>query len=458
MEMKLDPNRLWISAKRLLKDTLPKDTFNLYFNGDTTPITIKKSTFYLSGDQKSKAFFEIQQKDALINTFKSLAANVTDIVVLTDSDIEMQATIENLEESSDVESNSDRMIKLAKSISNANLNPKYTFDTFVTGNSNNIAFAACQRVAEYDDKSYNPLFLYGGVGLGKTHLMHAIGHKVLENYPSKKVLYVSSETFTNELILAIRDKSNDKFRNKYRNVDLFMIDDVQFLAGKDSIQEELFHTFNDIYAAGKKIILSSDRPPKEIKDLQERLQSRFIMGFMADIQAPDYSTRIAILQTKAETDNIHLQKEVIEYIADNIQSNIRELEGALNRVIRYADLSQKELNLSTAKEALKDILASYNTTKEVNLVRIKEMVSIAYNVSLDDLNSKKRSKNIVFPRQVAMYLARTMLDISLPSIGEEFGGKDHTTVMHAIKKVEDEISKSDTIRVKIEKIISDLNG
>lgn len=458
MESKFDPNRLWTAAKRLLKDTLPKDTFNLYFNGDTNPITIKNGTFYLSGNIKSKAFFEIQQKDSLIKTFKDLAVNVTDIVVLTDADIEMQKTIEDMEENTDNEKSSDKMIELAKSISNANLNPKYTFDTFITGSSNNVASAACQRVAEYDDKSYNPLFLYGGVGLGKTHLMHAIGHKVLENSPSKKVLYVSSETFTNELVQAIRSKNNNKFREKYRNVDLFMIDDVQFIAGKDSMEEELFHTFNDIYAAGKKIVLSSDRPPKEIKGLPERLQSRFTMGFMADIQPPDYSTRMAILIAKAKTDNVKMDKEIIEYIADNIQSNIRELEGALNRVIKYADLSQKELNLSTAKEALKDILASYNTTKEVNIVRIKEMVSIAYNVSLEDLNSKKRSKNIVFPRQVAMYLARTMLDISLPSIGDEFGGKDHTTVMHAIKKVEDEISKSDTIRVKIEKIKSDLNG
>lgn len=458
MESKFDPNRLWTAAKRLLKDTLPKDTFNLYFNGDTNPISIKNGTFYLSGNIKSKAFFEIQQKDSLIKTFKDLAVNVTDIVVLTDADIEMQKTIEDMEENTDNEKSSDKMIELAKSISNANLNPKYTFDTFITGSSNNVASAACQRVAEYDDKSYNPLFLYGGVGLGKTHLMHAIGHKVLENSPSKKVLYVSSETFTNELVQAIRSKNNNKFREKYRNVDLFMIDDVQFIAGKDSMEEELFHTFNDIYAAGKKIVLSSDRPPKEIKGLPERLQSRFTMGFMADIQPPDYSTRMAILIAKAKTDNVKMDKEIIEYIADNIQSNIRELEGALNRVIKYADLSQKELNLSTAKEALKDILASYNTTKEVNIVRIKEMVSIAYNVSLEDLNSKKRSKNIVFPRQVAMYLARTMLDISLPSIGDEFGGKDHTTVMHAIKKVEDEISKSDTIRVKIEKIKSDLNG
>lgn len=287
--------------------------------------------------------------------------------------------------------------------------------------------------------------------------MHAIGHDVLERDPSKKVLYVSSETFTNELIMAIREKKNDEFRHKYRSVDLFMIDDVQFIAGKTSVEEELFHTFNDVYAAGKKIILSSDRPPRDIPHLKDRLKSRFICGIMVDIQAPDYSTRMAILQSKAENDNLYIPKDVIEYIADNVKSNIRELEGALNKVILYADLSSKELNLDTAKEALKDILVSYKT-KEINVLRIKEMVADAYNVTVDDLNSKKRTKNIAFPRQIAMYIARNLLDISLPNIGDEFGGRDHTTVMHAIKKVEDEMSKSEITKVKIEKIVSDLNG
>lgn len=457
----MDANKLWISAKQKLKGSFPKSFFEIYFNEESIPIAIKDHVFYLKGNIRTKEFFENQKKDILLNAFSELAANINDVVVMTDIEEELAFfdTIDKENAKKDIKKDERaKLISKASNISNANLNPKYTFDTFVVGPSNNIAVAACQRVAGSDDiLNDNPLFLYGGVGLGKTHLMHAIGHDVLERDPSKKVLYVSSETFTNELIMAIREKKNDEFRHKYRSVDLFMIDDVQFIAGKTSVEEELFHTFNDVYAAGKKIILSSDRPPRDIPHLKDRLKSRFICGIMVDIQAPDYSTRMAILQSKAENDNLYIQKDVIEYIADNVKSNIRELEGALNKVILYADLSSKELNLDTAKEALKDILVSYKT-KEINVLRIKEMVADAYNVTVDDLNSKKRTKNIAFPRQIAMYIARNLLDISLPNIGDEFGGRDHTTVMHAIKKVEDEMSKSEITKVKIEKIVSDLNG
>ncbi len=456
----MDANKLWISAKQKLKGSFPKSFFEIYFNEESIPIAVKDHVFYLRGNIRTKEFFENQKKDKLLEAFSELAANINDVVVITDLDEEL-AFFQTVDEENARNSAADErteLISKANNIANANLNPKYTFDTFVVGPSNNIAVAACQRVASSDDiMNDNPLFLYGGVGLGKTHLMHAIGHNVLERDPSKKVLYVSSETFTNELIMAIREKKNDEFRHKYRSVDLFMIDDVQFIAGKTSVEEELFHTFNDVFAAGKKIILSSDRPPRDIPHLKDRLKSRFICGIMVDIQAPDYSTRMAILQSKAENDNLSIPKDVIEYIADNVKSNIRELEGALNKVILYADLSSQELNLDTAKEALKDILVSYKT-KEINVLRIKEMVSDAYNVTVEELNSKKRTKNIAFPRQVAMYISRTLLDISLPNIGDEFGGRDHTTVMHAIKKIEDEMEKSEMTKVKIEKIISDLNG
>lgn len=456
----MDANKLWTSAKQKLKGSFPKSFFEIYFNEESVPIAVKDHVFYLRGNIRTKEFFEKQKKDKLLEAFSELAANINDVVVITDLDEEL-AFFEAVDEENarkGVDDERTQLISKANNIANANLNPKYTFDTFVVGPSNNIAVAACQRVASSDDiMNDNPLFLYGGVGLGKTHLMHAIGHNVLERDPSKKVLYVSSETFTNELIMAIREKKNDEFRHKYRSVDLFMIDDVQFIAGKTSVEEELFHTFNDVFAAGKKIILSSDRPPRDIPHLKDRLKSRFICGIMVDIQAPDYSTRMAILQSKAESDNLSIPKDVIEYIADNVKSNIRELEGALNKVILYADLSSQELNLDTAKEALKDILVSYKT-KEINVLRIKEMVADAYNVTVDDLNSKKRTKNIAFPRQVAMYISRTLLDISLPNIGDEFGGRDHTTVMHAIKKIEDEMEKSEITKVKIEKIISDLNG
>lgn len=456
----MDANKLWISAKQKLKGSFPKSFFEIYFNEESIPIAVKDHVFYLRGNIRTKEFFENQKKDKLLEAFSELAANINDVVVITDLDEEL-AFFQTVDEENARNRAADErteLISKASNIANANLNPKYTFDTFVVGPSNNIAVAACQRVASSDDiMNDNPLFLYGGVGLGKTHLMHAIGHNVLERDPSKKVLYVSSETFTNELIMAIREKKNDEFRHKYRSVDLFMIDDVQFIAGKTSVEEELFHTFNDVFAAGKKIILSSDRPPRDIPHLKDRLKSRFICGIMVDIQAPDYSTRMAILQSKAENDNLSIPKDVIEYIADNVKSNIRELEGALNKVILYADLSSQELNLDTAKEALKDILVSYKT-KEINVLRIKEMVSDAYNVTVEELNSKKRTKNIAFPRQVAMYISRTLLDISLPNIGDEFGGRDHTTVMHAIKKIEDEMEKSEMTKVKIEKIISDLNG
>lgn len=456
----MDANKLWISAKQKLKGSFPKSFFEIYFNEESIPIAVKDHVFYLRGNIRTKEFFENQKKDKLLEAFSELAANINDVVVITDLDEELAffQTVDEENAKNSVDDERTELISKASNIANANLNPKYTFDTFVVGPSNNIAVAACQRVASSDDiMNDNPLFLYGGVGLGKTHLMHAIGHNVLERDPAKKVLYVSSETFTNELIMAIREKKNDEFRHKYRSVDLFMIDDVQFIAGKTSVEEELFHTFNDVFAAGKKIILSSDRPPRDIPHLKDRLKSRFICGIMVDIQAPDYSTRMAILQSKAENDNLSIPKDVIEYIADNVKSNIRELEGALNKVILYADLSSQELNLDTAKEALKDILVSYKT-KEINVLRIKEMVADAYNVTVDELNSKKRTKNIAFPRQVAMYISRTLLDISLPNIGDEFGGRDHTTVMHAIKKIEDEMEKSEMTKVKIEKIISDLNG
>lgn len=460
----MDANKLWTSVTQKLKGTYPKSLFKVYFVDESIPIAIIDHVFYLKGNVNVKDFFENEiQKEILLKAFSELAANINDIVVITDHEKEMQLfkTIEELELEEDEDDDKNDALKLkirSESIANANLNPKYTFDTFVVGPSNNIAVAACERIAMSDKISRdNPLFLYGGVGLGKTHLMHAIGHRILERDPSKKIIYISSETFTNELLVAIRYKKNEEFREKYRNVDLFMIDDVQFIAGKNTVEEELFHTFNDVFSAGKKIVLSSDRPPKDIPHLEDRLKSRFVSGMTVDIQAPDYSTRMAILQYKAETECKSVPNDVIEYIADNVKSNIRELEGAFNKVILYSELSSKEIDILTAKEALKDILVSYKT-KEINILRIKEMVADAYNVTVEELNSKKRTKNIAFPRQVAMYISRSLLDISLPNIGDEFGGRDHTTVMHAIKKVEDEIMKSEITKVKIEKIISDLNG
>jgi chromosomal replication initiator protein len=327
----------------------------------------------------------------------------------------------------------------------ATLNPKYTFDSFVIGNSNRFAHAASLAVAESPAKAYNPLFIYGGVGLGKTHLMHAIGHYVLNNNPKSKVVYVSSEKFTNELINSIKDDKNVEFRNKYRNVDVLLIDDIQFIAGKERTQEEFFHTFNDLHEANKQIILSSDRPPKEIPTLEDRLRSRFEWGLIADIQPPDFETRIAILKKKADVENLNIPNEVMVYIATKIKSNIRELEGALIRIVAFSSLTNKEISIDLASEALKDIISSRNS-KQVTIELIQDIVSSYFNLKVEDFKSSRRTRNIAFPRQIAMYLCRKLTDMSLPKIGEEFGGRDHTTVIHACEKISKSLKEDETLQ------------
>lgn len=333
------------------------------------------------------------------------------------------------------------------------LNPKYTFDTFVVGNSNRLAHAAALAVAESPSKAYNPLFIYGGVGLGKTHLMHAIGHHVLKNYKNYKVVYVSSETFTNELINAIKDDQNIEFRNKYRNIDVLLVDDIQFLAGKERTQEEFFHTFNTLHEADKQIIISSDRTPKEIPTLEDRLRSRFEWGLLADIQPPDLETREAILRKKAQIENHVIPDEVIRFIATKIKSNIRELEGALLRVVAYASLNQKEITLDLTKEALKEFFSG-NRQHNITIPLIQKVVAKYYNLKVEDLKSKRRTQNVAFPRQIAMYLARELTEISLPVIGHEFGGRDHTTVMHACDKIKECIDRDVNIEDTVNKIVS----
>ena len=314
------------------------------------------------------------------------------------------------------------------------LNPKYVFDTFVIGNSNRFAHAASLAVAEAIAKAYNPLFIYGGVGLGKTHLMHAIGHYVLENHPNLRVMYVSSEKFTNELINAIQYDKTEPFRNKYRNIDVLLIDDIQFLAGKERTQEEFFHTFNTLHEANKQLIISSDRPPKDIPTLEDRLRSRFEWGLITDIQAPDIETRIAILRKKSDQENFSIPNEVLVYIANKIPSNIRELEGALIRVIAYSSLSNREINMDLCIEALKDILPD-NRQKLITSKLIQNKVAEYFGIRLDDFKSKRKTRNVTFPRQIAMYLCRELTDMSLPKIGDDFGGRDHTTVIHAHEKI-----------------------
>ncbi|MDH7577662.1 MAG: chromosomal replication initiator protein DnaA [Bacillota bacterium] len=337
------------------------------------------------------------------------------------------------------------------------LNPKYTFDTFVVGNSNRLAHAAAFAVAESPSKAYNPLFLYGGVGLGKTHLMHAIGHYVLKNNNHIRVVYVSSETFTNQLINSIRDDKTVEFRNKYRTIDVLLVDDIQFLAGKERTQEEFFHTFNALYEASKQIIISSDRAPKEIPTLEDRLRSRFEWGLLADIQPPDLETRIAILRKKAQLEKFSLPDDVLLFIATNIKSNIRELEGALARIIAYASLHQQEINLDLTSEALKDILVG-NRPPYVTITMIQKVVAQRFNLRVDDFKARRRTRSVAFPRQIAMYLARELTDASLPQIGQEFGGRDHTTVLHAYDKIKEEMKKDSNLEAIINDLIKMLHS
>ena len=343
---------------------------------------------------------------------------------------------------------------------NANLNSKYKFDTFVVGSNNKFAHSAALAVAESPGEAYNPLYLYGGAGLGKTHLMHSIGHFILEQNPKTKVLYVTSETFTNEVIESIRSGNSaamNKLREKYRTVDVLMVDDVQFIIGKESTQEEFFHTFNVLHTAGKQIVLSSDKPPKEMETLEERFRSRFEWGLTCDIQAPDYETRMAILRKNAENYEKKVNDEIIQYIATNIKSNIRELEGAFNRIIAKSKIeNQSEITLELAEDALKDII-NPDTKREITPQLIINIVSEDFGVNPDDITSKKRSAEFVLPRQVCMYLCRNLVDISLNDIATILNKKDHTTVIHGIKRIESDIKTNSSLRERIDIITKKIN-
>jgi len=329
------------------------------------------------------------------------------------------------------------------------LNPKYTFDTFVVGNSNRFAHAACYAVGESPFKSYNPLFIYGGVGLGKTHLMQAIGHHILSKKPNYLVMYVSSEQFTNDMISSIKDDTTSLFRNKYRSIDVLLVDDIQFLAGKERTQEEFFHTFNTLHEANKQVVISSDRPPRNIPTLEDRLRSRFEWGLITDIQPPDLETRIAILRKKAQGENLNIPYSVLDYIANYIDSNIRELEGALIRLVAFATINNKPLDMNTAVEALKDIMPPPRPRK-ITIETIQKTVAAHYHLEINEIVSKKRNKQLVYPRHIAMYLCRKLTDASFPQIGEQFGGRDHTTVMHAHEKLVNELLSDRELVAEIE--------
>ena len=348
---------------------------------------------------------------------------------------------------------------LNENIVKAGLNPRYTFDTFVVGSNNKMAHAASLAVAESPGEAYNPLFIYGGVGLGKTHLMHSIAHFVLQKNPNAKVLYVTSETFTNELIDSIRNGNNStmsKFREKYRDIDVLLIDDIQFIIGKESTQEEFFHTFNALHGAKKQIVISSDKPPKDMEILEDRLRSRFEWGLIVDISSPDYETRMAILRKKEELDGYSIDNEVIEYIARNVKSNIRELEGSLNKIMAYANLEKSEINLALAEKVLKDII-SPNEKRVITPELITDIVADHFDLTPADIIGNRRNSQIAFPRQIVMYLCRHMTDSTLKIIGQYLGGRDHTTIMNGINKIEAELETSESTREVIDILRKKIN-
>ncbi len=445
--MNSDLLNIWNDSLNLIKTELTEVSFNTWLK-TIEPITINDNTIILGAPNEfTKGILESRYMTLIKNAVKQIKGK----------DYEIKFTIPGEEISKHFGQTNNDVQNSDNSSFRSQLNPKYTFDAFVIGNSNRFAHAGSLAVAEAPAQAYNPLFIYGGVGLGKTHLMHAIGHYNLNQNQNSKVVYVSSEKFTNELINSIRDDKNIQFRNKYRNVDILLIDDIQFIAGKERTQEEFFHTFNALYEANKQIIISSDRPPKEIPTLEDRLRSRFEWGLIADIQAPDLETRIAILRKKANVENIHVPNDVTHYIATKIKSNIRELEGALIRIIAYSSLTNKEITIELASEALKDII-SENKPKEVNVKLIKEIISKKFNVKIENLISKKRTRSIAYPRQIAMYLCRELTDMSLPKIGDEFGGRDHTTVIHAYEKITNDIKNDSDFKQKIDDMINEIKG
>ncbi len=434
-------HEIWDKTLDLIKVELTEVSFNTWLKA-IQPVSLSVDTFTFSvPDDFTKGILEARYLTLIKNALKQVSSTYYDVNLIIGSEDKESFQPDEINRETTEEDQSK-----------SPLNPKYTFDTFVIGNSNRLAHAASVAVAESPAKAYNPLFIYGGVGLGKTHLMHAIGHYILNQNKKTKVVYVSSETFTNELINSIRDDRNVEFRNKYRTIDVLLVDDIQFIAGKERTQEEFFHTFNALHEANKQIIISSDRPPKEIPTLEDRLRSRFEWGLIADIQAPDLETRIAILKKKAKIENLTISDNVMHLIAKKIQSNIRELEGALIRIVAYSSLTNGEINEDLAEEALKDIITNIKP-KIVSPNTIKEAVGSYFNIKIEDFNAKKRNKSIVYPRQVAMYLCREITDLSLPKIGEEFG-RDHTTIMHAHDKISNEIK----IDPNLKSIIEDLTN
>lgn len=438
----------WDKIQELLRDEsdISKISYKTFLE-NLEPIRVQDNTIIIKTDDEiGRDYIERKYSKSIIIAIREIVGEIYNIKFMLPSEIEKE----------EKRSSTKKLPTNNKNEYNS-LNSRYTFDTFVVGNNNKLAHAAALAVAESPAEAYNPLFIYGGVGLGKTHLMHSIAHFILSENSESKVLYVSSEKFTNELINSIRDDKNEEFRQKYRNIDVLLVDDIQFIAGKERTQEEFFHTFNTLYEAKKQIIISSDRPPKEIETLEERLRSRFEWGLIADIQPPDYETRMAILQKRAELEHLDLPNDVIQYVATNIKSNIRELEGGINKIIAYSTLVHKDLTKELAEDALKDLITP-EKDKEITVQFILEIVAEHYNINPADIVSKKRPREIAYPRQIVMYLSRTLTELSLPKIGQILGKRDHTTIIHGYEKISKDIQKDSAFKNTIEILTKKITG
>ena len=420
--MNLDIEQIWNQAKELLKDEMSQISHKTWIEPLKIQSITDNTVVLVSDDSFKKDMAETKFYDLIKNTFSVILQKDCTISVICNSENNLSDSVEQQKETN---------ISNNTTYYGTSLNPKYTFSNFVVGDNNRFAHAASLAVAEAPGTAYNPLFLYGGSGLGKTHLMYAIGNEILFNNKSSKVLYVTSEKFTNEFIDALKSASTEKFRQKYRNIDVLLIDDIQFIAGKDSTQEEFFHTFNELRESGKQIVLSSDKPPKDIDLLEERLKTRFEWGLLADVSMADYETRLAILRKKKDDNHIIIDDEILSNIAAKIDSNIRELEGVFNKLVAQSSLTHTEITMEMAEQAINTVIMQ--KTSVISIEYIQEMVCKFFNISINDLKSSQRSNDIAFPRQVGMYLCRTLTNESYPKIGEAFGKRDHTTVMHGYK-------------------------
>ncbi|NMA92796.1 MAG: chromosomal replication initiator protein DnaA [Firmicutes bacterium] len=450
-------SQIWDLMLTEIEKNLSRPSFETWLKS-TRPVSLTGKTILIEvPNDFTKDWLESRYQNSILKIIKNLTGENYNIHFVISSSLEPEVDKPADLQFSDPSPppNVKPKNSYPKSYQGTPLNPRYTFESFVVGNCNRLAHAASLAVAEAPSRAYNPLFIYGGVGLGKTHLLHAIGHYIVDNnHGIKKTTYISTEKFTNDFINSIRDNKTVDFRNKYRSADVLLIDDVQFLAGKEQTQEEFFHTFNTLHESYRQVVVSSDRPPKEIPTLEDRLRSRFEWGLITDINSPDLETRIAILKKKATQENLKIPDDVIMYIANKFETNIRELEGALIRIIAYSSLSDSPVTLDLAKEALKDIISTFR--KKITIKQILEETASCFNITPQEMKSKKRTQIIVFPRQVAMYLTRELTDSSLIKIGREFGGRDHTTVIHACKKIEAELSSNSELKNKLALIKSKL--